>query len=327
MPARSSLALFLRTVGALQLAAVLACLTWLGPRSPGWALVGAALIAGIAPIVLALEFVLLALVPAPDPAIPRPSTAQLLRAWGSEVHNLARVFYWRLPLRWRTPEDHLDPACAGRPGVVLVHGFVCNRGFWAPWMRRLRALGHPFVAVNLEPVFGTIDDYVPIVEAAVQRVTACSGMPPVLICHSMGGLAARAWLRARSDGSRRVSQVITIGSPHQGTWLGRFSHTPNGRQMRRGSAWLEQLARDEAGRVAPPFTCWFSNCDNIVFPVASARMHGADNRLLAGRAHVALAFDPALVEASLALVREPGASKSVTATQSDGTVPTPAAPS
>ena len=35
--------------------------------------------------------------------------------------------------------------------VVLVHGYVCNRGFWAPWMARLRAQGHCVIAPNLEP--------------------------------------------------------------------------------------------------------------------------------------------------------------------------------
>jgi pimeloyl-ACP methyl ester carboxylesterase len=104
-----------------------------------------------------------------------------------------------------------------RRGAVFIHGFVCNRGFWTPWLKELRARGHSFVAVNLEPVFGSIDEYVPIVEGAVQRVTQATGMAPVLVCHSMGGLAARAWLRAMSaDG--RVHHVITIGSPSRPGW-------------------------------------------------------------------------------------------------------------
>ena len=34
-------------------------------------------------------------------------------------------------------------------------------------MRRLRRRGVPFVAVNLEPVFGSIDSYAATIEAAV----------------------------------------------------------------------------------------------------------------------------------------------------------------
>ena len=53
---------------------------------------------------------------------------------------------------------------------------------------------------------------------------------------------------------------------------------------------------------APPFTCWYSNCDNIVFPVSSAALPSADNRLVRGVAHVHLAFHPAIIEHSLGLL-------------------------
>jgi triacylglycerol esterase/lipase EstA (alpha/beta hydrolase family) len=124
-------------------------------------------------------------------------------------------------------------------------------------------------------------------------------MPPLLVCHSMGGLAARAWLR-QAEAAAQVERVITIATPHQGTWMARFSRLRNGRQMRARSEWLQQLARDEARRTLPPFTCWYSNCDNIVFPASTATLAGADNRLVAGAAHVELAFRPEVVDATLA---------------------------
>jgi triacylglycerol esterase/lipase EstA (alpha/beta hydrolase family) len=150
-------------------------------------------------------------------------------------------------------------------------------------------------------VFGPIDGYVPIIEDAVQRVTQATGLPPLLVCHSMGGLAARAWLRA-SSGYARVHHVVTIGTPHHGTWLARFSQMPNGRQMRHHGQWLRQLERDEAGRPRPPFLCWYSNCDNIVFPPKTATLEGADNRLVEGIGHVDLGFHPEVLERSLACV-------------------------
>jgi hypothetical protein len=39
-----------------------------------------------------------------------------------------------------------------------------------------------------------------------------------------------------------------------------------------------------------PFTCWYSNCDNVVFPASTATLEGADNRLIAGAGHIDLAF-------------------------------------
>ncbi|MBI2769357.1 MAG: alpha/beta fold hydrolase [Burkholderiales bacterium] len=253
-------------------------------------------------IFLGLEFIALRFAGRSDPA-PRPRWGELARAWAGETLMAPRVFCWRQPFRWNEVPDNLDPAAGlqGRRGVVLVHGFVCNRGFWTPWLQRLQAQKRAFVAVNLEPVFGSIDDYVPLIERAVRQVTAATGMPPVLVCHSMGGLAARGWLRSM-QADARVRHVITIGTPHRGTWLGRFSHFSNGRQMHLGSDWLGELGRYASPERHAGFTCWYSNCDNIVFPASTATLPGADNRLVLGVAHVDLAFQPLVMDESLALV-------------------------
>ena len=50
------------------------------------------------------------------------------------------------------------------------------------------------------------------------------------------------------------------------------------------------------------FTCWYTNCDNIVFPASTATMPGADNRLVRGVAHVELAFHPQVMRDSMALI-------------------------
>jgi hypothetical protein len=251
---------------------------------------------------LAIEFVLMQRVNRADPA-PRASWSEVLRAWWLETTTAPAVFCWRQPFFSQAVPDHLpDPASAGRRGVVLVHGFVCNRGFWTPWLQRLRSDGVPFAAVSLEPVFGDIDDYVPIVEAAVQKVTQATGLPPILICHSMGGLAARAWMRTR-DGDTRVAHVITIGSPHNGTWMGRFGHAPSGRQMCEASDWLCMLRDAEPPARRSLFTCWYSNCDNIVFPASTAKLEGADNIFLPGAPHVGMAFHPRVIEHALGKIR------------------------
>ena len=284
---------------------MLAALAWLGwhwASSPAVAIVGAVFIIFFFSIVLAIEFVTMRFVGGGDPS-PRPTWPELGRAWLGETVAALRVIAWRQPLRRREAPDQLTTA-PGQPakrGVVLVHGFVCNRGFWTPWMKALRTRGHCFVAVNLEPVFGSIDDYVPIIEKAVAEVSRVSGMPPVLLCHRMGGLAARAWLCA-ANAAPRVDHVITIGSPHQGTWLAQFSHLTNGIQMKRQGEWLRSLAQKETAQGKAKFTCWYTNCDNIVFPASTATLPGADNRLVRGVAHVELAFHPQVMGESLALI-------------------------
>jgi triacylglycerol lipase len=294
MAKRSRMAHLLQALVAALFGSAIAWFAWHWPAQPVRAATGALAILFSYTIVLALQCLLLGVVSRGDSA-PRPSFAELVRAWWGEVCDMPAVFYWRIPFRWREWPDQLGPETHGRVGYVFVHGFVCNRALWHPWLARLK--GHAFVAVNLEPVFGSIDEYAPLIDAAVREVARASGRAPVVVCHSMGGLAARAWLRTKSDAI--VERVVTIGSPHHGTWLGRFGHTRNGRQMRWQSAWLRELASDEARRTLPPFTCWYSHCDNIVFPTSSAMLPHADNRLVRGPAHVELAFDPQVMDATL----------------------------
>lgn len=239
-------------------------------------------------IVLAAEFVLMHHVNRGDRA-PRASLLQVAAAWWGEVLGATRVFGWRQPFRWATVPDRC-PADPKR-GVVFIHGFVCNRGLWNPWLRRLSAQQVPFVAVNLEPVFGTIDAYLPIVEAAIRRVEAATGRAPVVVAHSMGGLALRRWW-VEPGNQDRLAHAITIGTPHQGTWLARAALTPNARQMQRNSPWLQALAaREPVGRGAR-LTCFYGHCDNIVFPASTACYPGAEARHLPATAHVHMADHP-----------------------------------
>lgn len=262
-----------------------------------WSASQAAALAGFAVIVLgyaaflAVEFLTLKRINARQPG-GAASWSELARAWVGETVNAPRVFCWRQPFRSNAVRDNLTGAgLHGRRGVVLVHGFVCNRGLWTPWLRRLQLQRHAFCAVNLEPVFGSIDNYVPIIDQAVRRVTQVTGLPPLLVCHSMGGLAARAWLNA-VQGDARICHVVTIGTPHFGTWLGQFSAVTNGLQMRLNSDWLRRLQASEPPERYRRFTCWYSNCDNIVFPTGTAALPGASNHLVPGVAHMTLAAQP-----------------------------------
>ena len=290
------------TVGALLFATLWAVLS-LRAGHNGWALGGALVILGGYAGVLALEFTLLRFLHGHD-TTPRASRTQLLHAWWGEVLWAPRVFCWRQPFQSQRFPDHLPADAQGRLGVLFVHGFVCNRGLWNPWLQRLQAADVPFVAVTMEPPFGAIDDGIAAIELGVRRLEACTGRAPVIVAHSMGGLALRRWWSECGD-EARVHHAITIGTPHQGTWLARWALSPNGRQMQQGSPWLATLAaREPAGRTQR-FTCFYSHCDNIVFPPASATLPGADNRHLPGVAHVHMADHPEPWQALQALLSQP----------------------
>lgn len=283
-------------------------LLWAWPLSPVVALVGAALTWLLLPLVLGVQFFLMQRANRSDP-VPRASALQLWRAGMAEWFAMLCVFGWRQPFRSRAVPDWLPAATPGQRssvrGVVLVHGLLCNRGVWLPWLEPLRTRGHAFVAVNLEPVLGPIDDYVSLIEDAVQRVTQATGRAPVLICHSMGGMAVRAWLRADQtrQAEGRVHRVITLGTPHGGTELARYSRAANGQQMRPTSDWLRELQRSEPPSRAALFTCWYSNCDNLVFPASTGLLPGAEARFLPGVAHVQMASHGPLIQTCLEILQ------------------------
>jgi triacylglycerol lipase len=123
----------------------------------------------------------------------------------------------------------------------------------------------------------------------------------VIVGHSMGGLAIRAWAAQAigPQGMARVHRIITLGTPHHGTAMAAFSYTENGSQMRRDSSWLAENASRLPDSFAKHCTCYFSHCDNIVFPASTATLLGADNRHIAGHAHVQLAFSEDIQQACL----------------------------
>ena len=298
---KSMLALLQRVITCLLLGAACGWLLYFGRSAPLLAITGFLVIALGYTAVLGAECIIAWRINQRDP-VPQPGVGQRLAAWPEECAAAPQVFCWRQPFRPHAIADQLEPErTRGRRGVVFIHGFFCNRGFWTPWLKRLRGSGHAFVALDLEPVFGSIDAYVPQIDDAVRRVTLATGMPPLLVCHSMGGLAARAWLQ-QMRAEARVWRVVTLATPHRGTWLARFGHGDNGRQMRLLSDWLAQLDHGMPADRHTLFTCWYSNCDNIVFPASSATLPGADNRLVPGVAHVQLAFVPQVIHATLALL-------------------------
>ena len=253
--------------------------------------------------VIRFEFLLLAAsYSRQDPA--RPSARSLWRAWRLEVTVAPEVFLWRQPFRSRLFADSpaRSPSSKERRGVILIHGFFCNRGLWNPWMQRLHSEGIPFIALTLEPIFGSIDGYATQIEAAIDQLTRATGKAPVVLAHSMGGLAVRAWLRSH-DGLGRLHHVVTIGAPHRGTSMARRARPENVRQMRIGSPWLANLSGGESSRTYAAFTCFWSRCDNIVFPTDSATLPGAANHQLDATPHVAMAYHPEVFAEVLRRVR------------------------
>ncbi len=190
-------------------------------------------------------------------------------------------------------------AGATAPPLLLLHGYGCNSGYWTHLVRELDAARISHATLDMEPMLAGIDEFVPAVQGAVESLCAASGAQQVIIVgHSMGGLVARAYLRAH--GSARVAHVFTIGTPHHGTSLASKGPGLNAVQMQyhgdegggdgdpAAGAWLRALAASESAHTRALITSIFTHHDNIVAPQTSSVLEGARNIAFGGVGHVAL---------------------------------------
>lgn len=205
--------------------------------------------------------------------------------------------------------DHAPIAC-GLP-VLLVHGYICNHRVWDDVASALRQAGHPVLRVDLEPLFTSIDDYAETLEHSLTTLLDQTGARhAVLVGHSMGGLAIRAWLRAH--GTQRVARIITLGTPHQGTSIARASMTPNGLQMAWHSDWLQALAASESDAKRALMQLAITAQDNVVFPQTAQVLPGAQVTQFEGIGHLQMCLDPAVIDwvCQQAAVTQPAAALS-----------------
>jgi triacylglycerol esterase/lipase EstA (alpha/beta hydrolase family) len=173
--------------------------------------------------------------------------------------------------------------------VLLVHGYVCNRAVWRSLAAALRRRGECVAAPNFEPVYGSIDLWVPQIAAWIDELLAATGRQQVvLVTHSMGGLAARAYLR--KHGGSKVVRVVSLGTPHHGSMHAQLGAGLNAREMEPGSRWLADLAAAEVPGVAAPLVSIYSYHDDFVTPQTSAAHPHARNVALAGIGHLAMHF-------------------------------------
>jgi triacylglycerol lipase len=240
----------------------------------------------------------------PTPPEFRISALQALRLFFGEYAATMTTSSWTMPFKSfstvrRGFINHVHSQTA--LPVLLVHGYGCNSGYWHGMSKTLSNAGITHYAVSLEPVDVGIDDYADLVHAGIALLCReCRCDKIIIVAHSMGGLATRAYLR--KHGAARVARAITLGTPHHGTALARFGLGLNTQQMlwkeneQEGlaSEWLRQLASEEDNATRRLFVSLYSHHDNIIAPQTSSILEGARNVAFGGVGHVALAGHPAI---------------------------------
>lgn len=229
----------------------------------------------------------------------RPSALLIfLREWLAQLALFAVLQPFERPWMGAEVLGRLAPS---RIPVLLVHGYVCNRGAWWWLHRRLKAAGFSVATINLEPPFGGIDELADALLARIEALCAETGAEQVvLVCHSMGGLVARAYLR--KHGPARIRKLVTVATPHHGTQLARYGPGQNARDMELDSAWMRGM--DMSDPRVPVLSVW-SPADNFVAPQDSSRLASAHESIIPALGHMSMLFSPVVLEILLAELAHP----------------------
>jgi pimeloyl-ACP methyl ester carboxylesterase len=190
-------------------------------------------------------------------------------------------------------------APCGRPPILLVHGFMGHRDMLRPLARRLLRegwtdvvrLGYPSTREDLEAVVARID----------AAAASLGGGAIDLVGHSLGAVAARAWIRA-GGGAARVRRFVSLGGPHAGTSLYRFAPAVIRPALDPRGPWVERLS------VGPePVPTWVirARYDHQVLPPLRASLPGARETILDGHGHNGLLWSRAAHDAVIRALTEP----------------------
>jgi len=141
-------------------------------------------------------------------------TARLEQELADSGH--AAVYLRQLLRGNRIPAQTLGALASGPP-VLLIHGYLANRGSVHLLGRRLEERNRLVLSYPL-PALGDIRDSASMLARKVESLVEQTSVRSVdLVGHSMGGLAALYYVK-RLGGRRRVRKLILLGAPAGGTW-------------------------------------------------------------------------------------------------------------
>ncbi len=184
-----------------------------------------------------------------------------------------------------------DVEAAGTP-ILLVHGMIDNRSIFTLLRRGLRRRGFGrVVSINYSPLTADVRAAAVLLAEEVESLVAETGYERIhVIGHSLGGLIARYYI-TRLGGDERVHTLVTLGTPHGGTFNAYALPSNLCRQLRPDSELMRELGAP-IPRCTTRFVAYWSDLDQLVFPQRNAAMKHPDlsvhNVEIHGTGHMSL---------------------------------------
>lgn len=163
---------------------------------------------------------------------------------------------------------------AGPRPVVLVHGYAMNRANFIPLARRLARAGLGPIRGFEYWTLGKVSSAARRLGDFVDQLRRETGADTVdLVGHSMGGVVSRYYV-ALGGGGDRVTNLVTIGSPHRGTGVSGVGFGRPIRELYPGSAFLQRLTAAGLPASVRVTSIW-SSSDALVSNRRTAGLAGA----------------------------------------------------
>lgn len=184
----------------------------------------------------------------------------------------------------------------GKP-ILLVHGYVNNGSVWIfqkMWLKKA-GLG-PIYTINLGHPFRSIQEYAEKVKTKAEEIALETGRSDlILIGHSMGGLVSSLYaLTLAKPGT--VTDIITIGSPLEGTPVACIALGPNGREMECNSKLIKQLQDAMAKNRQIRFHHIATKSDQLVIPGHTAVIADNNHFIIEDIGHASLLYSPRVTD-------------------------------
>ncbi len=181
----------------------------------------------------------------------------------------------------RFAEKHPVYAPNKRP-ILLVHGIIHNPSAFIQLRRKMIQIGWKNIfTVNYATRHGQVGKMVDQLSRRVDEILSTTHSDQIdIVAHSLGGLVARYYMAA-GEGRGKVRKLITLGSPHKGTFLSPLLRTMTlgslHRDLRAESSFIRSLNDASLPRETEVVSI-YSKFDWTVWPSSNCVADGLPSR-------------------------------------------------
>lgn len=175
--------------------------------------------------------------------------------------------------------------------VLLVPGYAEPSWYFMYGIyEQLKQAGWAVEGINLFPNFASAEEQAAKIRDRVKEMKQRLGVDRVdLVVHSFGGLVSRYYIQ-ELGGTEHVRKLVTIATPHHGTYVAYLGPGDSALQMRPKSDFLQRLNGKGFAYDPVKYTSIWTNLDEIVIPPKNAIMPDSDVRYVPWTGHLTIMF-------------------------------------